>query len=115
MARKRAAKAKNTPRHEYYVYQPTRIVDAKTGVARPFASTPASTKPIGRPREIEWRLICAEIAWRIVQKTAPRVRTKFRDQMLEWCLRTYHREAAASAMLEAINVMCDRFNYGRKP
>jgi len=86
---------------------------------RPASSaTPSSAKPpksIGRPREIEWREIDAEIAWRIVHDKPPRVRTQFRDQMLAWCSQTYNREAAPSAMLEAINVMCDRLGYGREP
>jgi len=43
------------------------------------------------------------------------VRTQFRDQMLTWCSQTFEQEPPASTMLEAINVFCDRFGYGRKP
>jgi hypothetical protein len=72
------------------------------------------TKPMGRPREHDWPRIYAEIAWRIVKEKPPRVRTRFRDQMLAWCGKVGIKEPAASAMLEAINAMCDRFGYGRK-
>jgi hypothetical protein len=103
--------------HGWY---PAQIWDDETGETWPPASAKSpmqtkSSKPIGRPREHEWRQIDAEIAWRIVNGKAPRVRTQFRDQMLTWCSQTFEQEPPASTMLEAINVFCDRFGYGRKP
>jgi hypothetical protein len=70
---------------------------------------------MGAPFKHKWPEISAEIASRVVRKTAPRTRIQFRDQMLEWCSRTYPKEPPASTMLEFINAICDRLGYGRKP
>jgi hypothetical protein len=78
------------------------------------SSSAKSPAKMGRPREIEWPRIYAEIAWRVVHEKPPRVRTQFRDKMLEWCGDEDIKEPAPSAMLDAVNAICERFNYGRR-